>query len=142
VLASVGVVERRLSPTLGFPGSSQERLELLEAEDTVGNAIALVTTLAENLCTWWIGTIRERILVFRYSHAFTFSQIAVSEYALSGTSMIYAGFFSRMFATMNIQAIVYSTFVYQPMQRLLYATRASAKTRNFFRRAKKVIKSR
>jgi hypothetical protein len=43
---------------------------------------------------------------------------------------------------MNIQAIVYSTFVYQPVERLLYATRANAKTRNFFRRAKKVIKSR
>jgi hypothetical protein len=63
VLASVGVVERRHSPAEGFPGPSEERLELLEAEDTVGNAMALVTTLTENLCTWWVGTIRERILV-------------------------------------------------------------------------------
>jgi hypothetical protein len=63
VLASVGVVERRHAPVEGLPGSNEERLELLEAEDTVGNAIALATTLTENLCTWWIGTIRERMLV-------------------------------------------------------------------------------
>ncbi|CAN9371538.1 hypothetical protein CUC08_Gglean006408 [Alternaria sp. MG1] len=141
VLASVGVVERRHSPADAFPGSSVERLELLEAEDTVGNAIALATTLTENLCTWWIGSIRERILTFRYPHALAFSHIAASERALSGTSIVYAGFFSRVFATMNIQAIVYSTFVYQPVERVLYATRASPKTRHFFRRAKKAIKS-
>ncbi|CAI9634890.1 unnamed protein product [Alternaria burnsii] len=141
VLASVGVVERRHSPADAFPGSSVERLELLEAEDTVGNAIALATTLTENLCTWWIGSIRERILTFRYPHALAFSHIAASERALSGTSIVYAGFFSRVFATMNIQAIVYSTFVYQPVERMLYATRASPKTRHFFRRAKKAIKS-
>ncbi|USP79719.1 hypothetical protein yc1106_06993 [Curvularia clavata] len=51
VLASVGVVERRRSPAEGLPGSSQERFQILEAEDTMGNAIALVTTLAENICT-------------------------------------------------------------------------------------------
>jgi len=62
VLASVGVVERRHAPAGAFPGSSHDRLELLEAEDTIGNAIALATTLTENLCTWWIGTVRERIL--------------------------------------------------------------------------------
>ncbi|CAG5184009.1 uncharacterized protein ALTATR162_LOCUS10864 [Alternaria atra] len=141
VLASVGVVERRHSPAEGFPGPSEERLELLEAEDTVGNAMALVTTLTENLCTWWVGTIRERILTFRYPHVLTFGQIAASEHAFSGASMVYAGFAPRVFATMNTQAIVYSTFVYQPVERLLYATRASAKTRNLFRRAKTVIKS-
>lgn len=61
----MGVVERRHSPAEGLPGSSEERLELLEAEDTVGNAIALATTLVENMCTWWIGTLRERMLVRR-----------------------------------------------------------------------------
>jgi hypothetical protein len=64
VLASVGVVERRASPSNRLPGSHGERLELLEAEDTVGNVIALTSTLTENLCTWWIGSIRERILVY------------------------------------------------------------------------------
>jgi hypothetical protein len=140
-----------------LPGSSQARLDLLEAEDTVGNAVALATTLTENLCTWWIGTIRERMLAgprcrsavhatdlgqtFRYPYALTLSQIAASEHALSGSSIVYTGFASRVFATMNIQAIVYSTYVYQPVERLLYATRASAKTRNFFRQAKRAIKS-
>ena len=63
VLASVGVVERRRSPAEGLPGSSEERLQLLEAEDTMGNAVALATTFAENICTWWIGTIGDRVLV-------------------------------------------------------------------------------
>lgn len=63
MLASVGVVERKRSSNHGLPGSSEERFELLEAEDTVGNAVALVTTLTENLCTWWIGTVGDRILV-------------------------------------------------------------------------------
>ncbi|KAI4951466.1 hypothetical protein J4E91_004176 [Alternaria rosae] len=135
VLASVGVVERRHAPAGAFPGSSHDRLELLEAEDTVGNAIALATTLTENLCTWWIGT------TFRYPHALTFAQIAASERALSGAPIVYAGFAARVFATMNIQAIVYSTFVYQPVERLLYATRATAKTRNFFRHTRRALKS-
>ncbi|KAL1793049.1 hypothetical protein ACET3X_008031 [Alternaria dauci] len=113
VLASVGVVERRHSPAHAFPASTQERLELLEAEDTT----------------------------FRYPHALAFSHIAASERALSGPSIVYAGFFSRVFATVNIQAIVYSTFVYRPVERMLYATRASAKTRRLLRRAKKTIKS-
>lgn len=63
VLASVGVVEWRRLPTPALPGSYDERLEGLEAEDTAGNAIALASTLIENICTWWIGAIRNRILV-------------------------------------------------------------------------------
>ncbi|CAE7178125.1 hypothetical protein P3342_002029 [Pyrenophora teres f. teres] len=141
VLASVGVVERRRSSSHGLPGSSEERFELLEAEDTVGNAVALVTTLTENLCTWWIGTVGDRILTFRYHHALSFGQIAASEYTHSGTSIIYAGFASRILATMNIQAIVYSTFLYQPIERLLYATRAGSRTKSFFRQTRKVLKS-
>ncbi|KAI1588604.1 hypothetical protein PtrEW7m1_000440 [Pyrenophora tritici-repentis] len=140
VLASVGVVERRRSSSHGLPGSSEERFELLEAEDTVGNGVALVTTLTENLCTWWIGTIGDRILTFRYHHALSFGQIVAFEYAQSGTSVIYAGFASRMLATMNIQTIIYSTVLYQPIERLLYATRAGSRTKSFFRQIRKVLK--
>lgn len=63
VLASVGVVERRRRSSEDLAGTYGAQLELLEAEDTVGNAIALASTLTENLCTWWIGSIRQRILV-------------------------------------------------------------------------------
>ncbi|KAJ6193525.1 hypothetical protein J3E72DRAFT_251964 [Bipolaris maydis] len=111
VLASVGVVERRRSPAEGLPGSSEERLQLLEAEDTMGNAVALATTFAENICTWWIGTIRDRVLTFRYHHGLTFSQIVSSECALSGISIMYAGFAPRVFAALNIQTAVYSVFI-------------------------------
>lgn len=64
VLASVGVVARQKLPAEGLPGSYEERLDLLDAEDTTGNALALIATLTENLCTWWVGTMRDRILVF------------------------------------------------------------------------------
>ena len=63
VLSSIGVVQRRRSPSEDLPGSYEERLEQLDNEDSVGNAIALTSTLTENLCTWWIGSLRDRILV-------------------------------------------------------------------------------
>ena len=63
VLASIGVVERRKSPSEHLPGSYEERLQQLDDEDMAGNAVALASTLGENFCTWWIGSIRERILV-------------------------------------------------------------------------------
>lgn len=159
VLASVGVVERRRSPAEGLPGSSQERFQILEAEDTMGNAIALTTTLAENICTWWIGSIRDRLLVrcpalildiqlltlvqtFQYRPGLSFSHILRSECALSGHPIIYEGFAPQLFASVNIQTAMYSMLVYQPIERLLYATRASAPTRNLFRRTKKLLRSR
>jgi hypothetical protein len=63
VLAAVGVVERRQSPSQPLPGSHEERLEELDLEDTVGNAIGAAFTITENLYTWWIGSIRDRVLV-------------------------------------------------------------------------------
>jgi hypothetical protein len=63
VLAAVGVVERRRSPIEGVPGSYEERLQELDIEDTIGNALGATFTITENLCTWWIGTIRDRVMV-------------------------------------------------------------------------------
>jgi len=63
VLSSIGVVQRRRSPSEGLPESYEERLEELENENSVGNAIALASTVVENVCTWWIGSLRDRILV-------------------------------------------------------------------------------
>lgn len=83
VLASVGVVERRRSSSHGLPGSSEERFELLEAEDTVGNAVALVTTLTENLCTWWIGTVGDRILVRTLSNSMDESANSYRRFAIT-----------------------------------------------------------
>jgi hypothetical protein len=63
VLAAVGVVERRRSPSDALPGSYAERLDELDFEDTLGSVLGATVNLTENLCTWWIGTIRDRILV-------------------------------------------------------------------------------
>jgi hypothetical protein len=63
VLAAVGVVERRRSPSEGLPGSYEERLDELDLEDTIGNVLGASFTLSQTVCTWWIGTIRDRLLV-------------------------------------------------------------------------------
>jgi hypothetical protein len=65
VLASIGVVERRRSPSQHLPGAYKERLQLLDDEDTAGNAINIASTLSETVCTWWIGSLRDRICVRR-----------------------------------------------------------------------------
>lgn len=139
VLASVGVVERRQSPSDGLPGSYEDRLDELESEETAGNALALMSTVVENLCTWWIGTIRDRILTFRIPLAIPYLQIVASERAASGNSIAYAGFTSRLLSTIGLQAVVYGAYVYQPIERLVQATRASANTRRFLRRSRGVL---
>lgn len=63
VLASIGAVERRQSPSHDLPGSNAARLQELDDEDMAGNAICLASTAAQSICTWWIGSLRARILV-------------------------------------------------------------------------------
>ena len=139
VLASLGVVERRRSPSEGLPGSYEERLDELESEETAGNALALTSTVVENLCTWWSGTIRDRVLTFRIPTAIPFTQIVAAERAASGNSIAYTGFTSRLVSTIGIQAVVYGAYVYQPIERLVQVTRASSKTRRFIRRSRSVL---
>ncbi|KAH6612616.1 hypothetical protein C7974DRAFT_81450 [Boeremia exigua] len=139
VLASVGVVERRRSHPEALPGAYEERLKELEVEDTVGNALALTSTVVENLCTWWIGTIRDRILTFRIPNAIPLVQIVASEHAASGNSIAFAGFAPRLVSTIGIQALAYSAYVYQPVERLVQVTHASSKTRRFIRRSRSVL---
>ena len=68
VLASIGVIERRPSPSQDLPGSYDEHIRLLEEEDFAGSSIGFFTTLAENLCMWWLGSLRARLLVSRTEH--------------------------------------------------------------------------
>lgn len=63
VLAAVGVVERRRSPADDLPGSYEERLDELDVEDTVGGVLGSVSAVSQQLCTWWVGSIRDRVLV-------------------------------------------------------------------------------
>ncbi|KAI8936052.1 hypothetical protein NX059_007553 [Plenodomus lindquistii] len=82
VLASVGVVQRRRSPADGLPGSYEERLELLEAEDSVGNFLSVTTELTEN--------------TYRYPVVLPFTKIVADEVDVGGSSIVYAGFPSRL----------------------------------------------
>jgi hypothetical protein len=140
VLASVGVVERRRSPQPTLPASYHARLDELEAEDTAGNVLALTSTIAENAGTWWIGAIRDRILAFRIPATTHFSDIVAAERATTGPSLHYTGFAARLLSTVSIQAVVYGAHVYRPIDRLVLATRASSKTRQFLRRANTTIR--
>ncbi|KAF2474794.1 uncharacterized protein BDR25DRAFT_214690 [Lindgomyces ingoldianus] len=139
VLAAIGVVERRRSPSEGLPGAYELRIEQLENEESAGNAIAFASRLAENLCTWWLGSLRDRILTFQMGSRIPFTDIVTSEYRAFGTSLVYAGFFPRVLSTVGVQASVYAALVLQPISRLLFATRASGKTRLLFQRQKNLI---
>jgi hypothetical protein len=73
------------------------------------------------------------VKTFRVRDAIPFSQIAASEYHASGTSIVYAGFASRLLSTLGVQATVYAAFILRPLDRLVVATRASSKTKSRLR---------
>ncbi|KAK7184096.1 hypothetical protein DPSP01_001264 [Paraphaeosphaeria sporulosa] len=138
VLASIGVVERRRSPSQGLPSSYEERLRALEDEDTAGHSLAITSTLSENLCTWWVGSLRERLLTFRYPHLHSFSSIVASEQALSGKTLIYSGFPSRLLSQLCAQSTVYAAHVLRPVHRLVMQHR-SVRIRYVYRRWRSVL---
>ena len=70
------------------------------------------------------------VKTFRIRDAIPFSQIVALEYQASGTSLIYAGFTSRLLSTLGVQASVYAAFVLRPLDRLVLATRAGPKTKS------------
>ncbi|KAF2178537.1 hypothetical protein K469DRAFT_695338 [Zopfia rhizophila CBS 207.26] len=142
VLAAIGVVERRYSASEAPPETVEQRilrLEQLENEDSAGNAVALASTLTENICTWWIGSLRDRILTFHPQATIPFSQMVAYEYRASGTGIVYAGFLARLLSTVSVQASVYAALVFRPLDRLLFGMRASRKTRVSLQRWKSVM---
>ncbi|KAF2832049.1 hypothetical protein CC86DRAFT_390236 [Ophiobolus disseminans] len=141
VLAAVGVVERRRSPCDGLPGSFEDQLDRLDVEDSIGDAIGATLTLTENVCTWWIGSIRNRVLTFRYHDAMPFARIVALEHAASGNSIVYTSFASTILATIISQTVLYNAFVRQPVTRLLKVTQATQGTRRLYRRLRDVLKS-
>ncbi|KAH4272049.1 hypothetical protein HBI24_035540 [Parastagonospora nodorum] len=141
VLAAVGVVERRQSPDDGLPGSYEERLDELDVEDTVGLVLGATFTLSQNLCTWWIGTIRDRILTFRFHDAMPFAQLVALEHAISGPSIMYASFVPTMVAAISAQTVVYNASVYRPIARLMDLTHASSRVRYLYRLSKNIFGS-
>jgi hypothetical protein len=73
------------------------------------------------------------VKTFRVRDAIPFSQIVASEYQVSGTGIVYAGFASRLLSTLGVQATVYAAFILRPLDRLVLATRASSKTKSRMR---------
>jgi hypothetical protein len=156
VLAAVGVVERRQSLSQPRHGSHEGRLEELDLEDTVGNAIGAAFTITENLYTWWIGSIRDRVLVrktragnitiyslgqtFRYHDAMPFARIVAMEHAISGSSIIYSSLVPRIFATLCTSTVMYNVFLYQPLAHFISVTRATPKIRKLYRVSKSALR--
>jgi hypothetical protein len=62
VLAAVGVVQRRPSPSDGLPGSYKDRLDQLDLEDNFGDVLRLAFTILQGF-TFWTRIVRDRILV-------------------------------------------------------------------------------
>ncbi|KAL5121821.1 hypothetical protein ACEQ8H_000036 [Pleosporales sp. CAS-2024a] len=139
VLAAVGVVERRPSPNQAIPGSYEARLDALDVEDSIGLVLGATFTLSQHLCTWWIGTLRDRILTFRYHDAMPLALIFALEQSISGTSIVYASFVPTMAAAISAQTLVYHAAVFRPVARLINLTGAGSRTRGLYRRFKKVV---
>ncbi|KAF1920081.1 hypothetical protein BDU57DRAFT_533896 [Ampelomyces quisqualis] len=136
VLAAVGVVKRRRSPSAGLLGSYEYRLDELDAEDSVGGILSSTFTTYQNICTWWIGVVRDRILTFRYHEAMPFAQIVALEHAVSGTSIVYTGLLPTVYTTVCSQSVLYLISTYQPLLRLLHLTHAGGRRRKLYRLSK------
>jgi hypothetical protein len=78
---------------------------------------------------------------FRYHDAMPFAQIAAFEHAVSGTSIMYASFVPRMYATICTQTVLYNAFIYQPFVRLMNVTQAGSRTRKLYRLSKGTLQS-
>lgn len=79
------------------------------------------------------------VKTFRIRDAIPFSQIVASEYRASGTTLVYAGFASRLLATLGVQASVYAAFILRPLDRFMLAARASSKTKSTVRQWRKEL---
>ncbi|OCL04982.1 hypothetical protein AOQ84DRAFT_356161 [Glonium stellatum] len=140
VLAAIGVVERRLSTSSeDLPSRKRriEKLERLETEDSVGNTIAFVSALSENICTWWVGCLRDRILVLHTPANASFAQILSSQYQSSSFwAFFFAGFPAQFLSTIAVQASIYAGLVLRPLDHILLWAQSPRRTRRFFQRWK------
>ncbi|KAF2645457.1 hypothetical protein P280DRAFT_417228 [Massarina eburnea CBS 473.64] len=131
VLASIGVVERR-SPSQDLPGSYAERLEEEQEEDGAGDTLGNTSRAACEVCTWWVGSLRYRVLVFRFG-ALPLAQIAVDEWRLSGKRLLHAGLEATLVADCFKANVIDASTLFRPLDRLLASVGAGPKTRRFFR---------
>ncbi|KAF2707124.1 hypothetical protein K504DRAFT_470358 [Pleomassaria siparia CBS 279.74] len=129
VLSSIGVVQRRRSPSEDLPGSYEERREQLSNEVAVGNVITLTSILTRNVCTWWIGSLRDRILTFRIRDAIPLSQIV--KYEWQGGSLLYAGYASDCLSILISSTINYANYELRGLDRLLATRRTKLRVRRW-----------
>ncbi|KAF2810453.1 uncharacterized protein BDZ99DRAFT_520522 [Mytilinidion resinicola] len=88
VLAAIGVVERRTLPLseddIQLLCKKIDILDTMESENNAGDLVAAVSTLADVLCTWWIGSLRDRILTFQMLPGMHFSNLVCAQYQSAG----------------------------------------------------------
>ncbi|OCK74708.1 hypothetical protein K432DRAFT_363251 [Lepidopterella palustris CBS 459.81] len=139
VLAAIGVVERRPSPpsemSLQYLNERKEKLEMLEAEDSVGNSIAIVSALSKYVSTWWIDCLRDGLLTFNTPIDARFTELVSSQYRLAGFwSFFCAGFPAHLLSSVAVQITGYIGLSFRPIERLLLWARASRRTKRFFQK--------
>ncbi|KAF2730411.1 hypothetical protein EJ04DRAFT_473792 [Polyplosphaeria fusca] len=142
VLASIGVVEvvaRRRLPSEDLPGAFDERMKELEHEQSMGDWITRGSVFGGSLCTWWIGSLRDRLLTFRFHNAMPFAQIVASEFERSGRSMIYSGYVTQHAFTFGVRQLGFLALSFRPVDRILLALRATRKTKLALRWWRSVI---
>ncbi|KAF2014706.1 hypothetical protein BU24DRAFT_463468 [Aaosphaeria arxii CBS 175.79] len=141
VLSAIGVVHRRRRPSEGLPGAYEHRIAQLDMEDSTGNTIALSSTLTENLCTWWIGSLRDRILTFRLESALPLYQVVPLLSQQPHSQLVYTGFAARLVSTISVQFSVYFVVMFRPLDRLVVKFKAASRTRRLVRRWKSTTRT-
>lgn len=76
---------------------------------------------------------------FSYPDSMPLSRIIASELTQSGSSILYAGALATVLSAICTQTIVYSAFVYRPIERLVLTLAPSSQARKIVRRSKGLL---
>lgn len=134
VLSAIGFLQRRRSSSQDLPGPYEERLSLLEREQLFGKVISHVSIPMRYISTWWLASIKDRLLLFPDQAILPLSQAITSEYQTSVRPLFYSGLVSRCVPECVIRIAIVGIIVFQPMDRFINAMEAAPKTRRFIRR--------
>lgn len=68
------------------------------------------------------------------------AQIVALEYAVSGTTIMYAGIVPRVLSSICTQTVLYYVFAFQPFVRLMRVTHATSRVRRLHRLTKRAMR--
>jgi hypothetical protein len=119
LLELFGAVKRRRPPSEDLPGEYDETLKQEEREEWAGDIICRTFFWADKICTWWIVSLAQRVLMFRLPNALPFSQLV----ALQEPAIAYAGFPAHILSHFAVEYLVeHAVDAVRPIDRLLAST--------------------